>query len=187
MAASRLRVAGGSARGVPLVEPRGVRLRPTSGLVREALFNILGAEVDGANVLDLFAGTGAAGIEALSRGAAHTTFVESEQACSQAILQSLARTGFAGRGTVVRGTLPRALQGIDGLFGIVFCDPPYGAAEAEETLIAVAALLAPAGVVVYEHSSRYNPPDRLADLFLVDRRHYGDSALSFYRRQEEAE
>jgi 16S rRNA (guanine(966)-N(2))-methyltransferase RsmD len=172
---------------VPLVEPRGVRLRPTSGLVREALFNILAAEVDGARVLDLFAGTGAAGIEALSRGAAAATFIESDATCARAIVQSLARTGFASAGTVVRGVLPRALAGMEGAFDIVFCDPPYGAEEAEETLIAAAPLLAPGGVVVYEHASRYNPADRLGGLSLVDRRQYGDSTLSFYRRQEEAE
>ncbi|KAA0226890.1 16S rRNA (guanine(966)-N(2))-methyltransferase RsmD, partial [bacterium] len=88
MAAGRLRISGGTAKGLPLAEPRGHRLRPTSGLVREAIFNILGDRVSGSAVLDLFAGTGALGIEALSRGAASAVFVESEPAACQAILQS---------------------------------------------------------------------------------------------------
>jgi len=166
------------------MEPRGVRLRPSSGLVREALFNILGSEVVGASVLDLFAGTGVLGIEALSRGAAHATFVDAEAACCEAIIQSLARTGFAEAGTVIRGRLPGALHSLDGTFDIVFSDPPYGAAEAEETIVEVAPLLAEGGAVVYEHASRYNPPDRLAGLDRVQRRDYGDSTLSFYRRRE---
>ncbi|MGH2634192.1 MAG: RsmD family RNA methyltransferase, partial [Tepidiformaceae bacterium] len=80
MAASKLRISGGSARGIPVTEPKGLRLRPTSGLVREALFNILGDLIEDATVLDLYAGTGAVGIEALSRGAAAATFIDGEAA-----------------------------------------------------------------------------------------------------------
>ena len=182
--AGRLRITGGTARGVPLTTPERVRLRPTSGLVREALFNILGDEVVQATFLDLFAGTGAAGIEALSRGAASATFVDAEQACCQAILRSLARTNLAEAATVVRGRLPGALRSLEGPFDIVFSDPPYGSEDADATLVESSDLVTASGVVVYEHSSRYNPPDRLAGHLLVDRRDYGDSSLSFYRRQE---
>ncbi|MBI5949836.1 MAG: 16S rRNA (guanine(966)-N(2))-methyltransferase RsmD [Chloroflexi bacterium] len=175
---------GGTARGLPLTEPRGVRLRPTSGLVREAIFNILGDRVDGAAVLDAFAGTGALGIEALSRGAARATFVEGDPACCQAILQSLARAGFAEQATVVRGRLPGALKGVAGPFDIVLLDPPYDSEVAEETLTGVAGLVASGGLVVYEHGSRYNPPERPAGLVLRDHRVYGDSAVTLYARQE---
>lgn len=181
---SRLRVMGGSARGIPLAEPQRFRLRPTSGLVREALFNILGDEVTDAHVLDLFAGTGAVGIEALSRGAASATFIDAEQACCQAILASLARTHLDDHAKVVRGRLPSALRSLEGAFDIIFSDPPYGADEAEATLLEATALSAPGGTVVYEHASRYNPPDRLASHIRVDRRDYGDSSLSFFRQQE---
>lgn len=161
-----------------------MRLRPTSGLVREAIFNILGDRVDQAAVLDGFAGTGALGIEALSRGAARATFVEGDPACCQAILQSLARAGFAGRTTVVRGRLPGALKGVEGPFDLILLDPPYDSEVAEETLTAAAGLLAARGLVVYEHGSRYNPPERPAGLVLQDRRAYGDSAVALYAGQE---
>jgi len=97
-----------------------VRLRPTSGLVREAIFNILGDRISGARVLDLFAGTGALGIEALSRGAAHATFYEAEPGAVTAILASLARTGFNDSATVLRGRLPGALSSVTSQFDIIF-------------------------------------------------------------------
>lgn len=184
MAAQRLRITGGVARGAPIVEPRGLRLRPTSGLVREALFNILGDLVESARVLDLYAGTGALGLEALSRGADRAVFVEGEAAGCQAIVQSLARTGLAERGKVLRGRLPAALGSLEGPFELILMDPPYGLDTAEETLLAAAELLARDGILVYEHSSRYNPPERPAGLRREERRVYGDSALTLYRREE---
>lgn len=184
MAATRLRITGGSARGIPLAEPRGVRLRPSSGMVREALFNILGEDVVDADVLDLYAGTGALGIEALSRGAASAVFVDSEAACVQAILLSLARTGFEERATVMRGTLPAALRSLQRKFTLVLLDPPYQAETASETLTGLANHLQPGAQVVYEHASRYNPPERPLGLALYDRRIYGDSALALYRSTE---
>ena len=184
MAARGVRIAGGTARGLPLAEPRGVRLRPTSGLVREAIFNILGARTEDARVLDLYAGTGALGIEALSRGARHATFVEAESACVSAISQSLSRAGFSEIGTVLRGRLPSALKTITGQFDLIFLDPPYNEPDVDTVLIGLAALLAPDGVVVYEHGSRYNPPERPAGLRLSERRVYGDSAVAFFVAQE---
>ena len=184
MATKGVRIAGGSARGIPLTEPRGVRLRPTSGLVREAIFNVLGDQVSGATVLDLYAGTGALGIEALSRGAAHATFVEGEAGAVTAILQSLARTSLREQGTVIRGRLPGALASIAGTFDLILMDPPYNDPNAEDTLLRLEPLLAPGGTVVYEHASRYNPPQRPSSLVLTDRRIYGDTAIAFYQRQE---
>lgn len=184
MAAAKLRIAGGSARGLPLAEPRGLRLRPTSGLVREAVFNILGDLVVDASVLDLYAGTGALGIEALSRGAARATFVDAEAAACQAILQSLSRAAFTERATVLRGRLPRALSTLTGPFDLIFMDPPYQEETASDTLLALPEYLAADGTVVYEHGSRYNPPERLAGLQLTERRVYGDSAIALYALQE---
>jgi 16S rRNA (guanine966-N2)-methyltransferase len=185
MAASRLRITGGALRGVPITEPKGHRLRPTTGLVREAVFNILGDRVDGATVLDLYAGTGALGLEALSRGAASAVFVEAEAPACTAILESLARAKMASAGKVFRGRLPAALAQLSGTFTIVFMDPPYNEEKAEETLWELGAHVSPGGVVVYEHGSRYNPPERPAGLRLAERRVYGDSALAFYDRTDE--
>ncbi|MGE0598422.1 MAG: 16S rRNA (guanine(966)-N(2))-methyltransferase RsmD [Dehalococcoidia bacterium] len=184
MPAKGVRISGGTARGIPLTEPRGVRLRPTSGLVREAVFNILGERIDGANVLDLYAGTGALGIEALSRGAAHATFVEAAPGAVHAIFQSLARTSLAEQAEVVRGRLPGALSNLREKFDVIFIDPPYNDPGAEDTLVAAAPLLAESGVIVYEHSSRYNPPLSVAGLKMQERRVYGDSAVAFYFQLE---
>jgi len=153
--------------------------------VREAIFNILGDHVTGATVLDLFAGTGALGIEALSRGAGRAVFVDAEAASCQAILQSLARAGFSDRAVVLRGRLPGALASLEGPFSLVLMDPPYDSEAAEPTLMALAGHLEQAGLVVYEHGSRYNPPERPAGLRLLDRRVYGDSAVALYAHQEE--
>ena len=183
MSNQKLRVAGGTARGVPLSEPRGTRLRPTSGLVREAVFNIVG-EVQEKRVLDLFAGTGALGIEALSRGAASAVFVEGDQACCNAILASLARLQFAEHGMVLRGRLPSALKSIEGTFDLILLDPPYADTETEELLGDLVVFAAPGATIVYEHASRYNPPERPNGLHLTDRRVYGDSALAFYALEE---
>jgi 16S rRNA (guanine966-N2)-methyltransferase len=169
---------------MPLAEPRGVRLRPTSGLVREALFNIVGDTVEDAAVLDLFAGSGALGIEALSRGAKHATFVEADAGAVRAILDSLGRTGFTGRAKVLRGRLPGALASVSGPFDLVFLDPPYDAENIPELLGQLRPFAMPAATIVYEHASRYNPPEHPPGLILTDRRVYGDSALGLYVPEE---
>lgn len=181
---AKLRIAGGSARGLPLTEPRGLRLRPTSGLVREAIYNILGDTVTDASVLDLYAGTGALGIEALSRGAERAVFIDGEAASCQAILATLARAGFSDQASVLRGRLPRALNASVGQFDIILMDPPYQDDTAEETLLLVAGHLQEGGTVVYEHGSRYNPPERPSGLIQRERRTYGDSAIVLYGREE---
>lgn len=180
MPPSRLRITGGSARGIPLAEPRGHRLRPATGLVREAVFNILGDTVEDARVLDLYAGTGAYGIEALSRGATHATFIEAHPAACKAILDSLSRTGFQDAGLVLRGRLPGALASAIPPFDLVFIDPPYDDTSAPEILAMLRELLSEDSQVVYEHGSRYNPPQQPAGLVLQKRRVYGDSAIALY-------
>ena len=172
------------ARGVPLTFPKGVRLRPTSGQVREALFNVLEGQTVDARVLDLYAGTGGLGIEALSRGAVEVVFMDVSPRAADAILKNLSRVGMASRGRVMRGRLPASLKHIDGEFSLIFLDPPYEAAGAEETLASLAPLLADEGTVVYEHASRYNPPMRPNGLRLTMQRKYGDSGLAFYESEE---
>lgn len=167
------------------MEPRGVRLRPTSGMLREAIFNIIGDRVEGAAVLDLYAGTGALGIEALSRGAARAVFIEAEPAACHAILQSLSRAGFNDRAEVLRGRLPSALSGLQTAFDLILMDPPYSLETAEETLGLLAPRLLSGGKIVYEHGSRYNPPERPAGLLLAERRVYGDSAIALYAGEED--
>jgi 16S rRNA (guanine966-N2)-methyltransferase len=155
-----MRVVGGTARGRRLVAPAGDTTRPTSDRVREAMFNALWSRgvLDGARVVDLFAGSGALGIEALSRGAAHATFVDRDAAARRAIAANLATTGLADRATVVRQPVERFLaeraRAEETPFDLAFCDPPY-AFDGWAGLLATR----PASLVVAESGAAIEPPD----------------------------
>ncbi|HET9951042.1 MAG TPA: 16S rRNA (guanine(966)-N(2))-methyltransferase RsmD [Candidatus Eisenbacteria bacterium] len=179
-----LRVVGGTLRGRKLRVPdQGVR--PTSERAREAIFDILGAVwTSGANVLDLYAGTGALGIEALSRGAARADFVERDPAVGRLLRANLASLGLEERTRVViadldRGEWPPALAGP---WNLVFLDPPYAGEGGARWLDRLARAPWPpdGGLVVYEHrsGSAIAPPPGLA---LATERAYGDTAVSIYR------
>jgi 16S rRNA (guanine966-N2)-methyltransferase len=178
-----MRLTGGLDRGRRLFVPRGARTRPTAAKVREAIFNILGPPPG--PVLDLYAGTGALGMEALSRGAPEAVFVERDTAALSALRRNLRETGFEGRATVfggdVRGAL-RRLAGREEKFSWVFLDPPY-IKETEGVLgeLAGSDLLTACAVVIVEHDKRHPSPESIGCLFLTDRRQYGDTELSFYR------
>jgi 16S rRNA (guanine966-N2)-methyltransferase len=180
-----MRVTGGTDRGRKIRAPRSSGTRPTASRVREAVFNILGPAPDGP-VLDLYAGTGAMGIEALSRGAPRAVFVERDSRALAILGRNLRELGFADRalilGTNVRTAVSRL--GPTEPFAWVFIDPPYATSEAERSLASLAGgdLLAPGAVVVVEHDKRRLPPEAAGDLKLVDRRFYGDTGISFYRR-----
>jgi 16S rRNA (guanine966-N2)-methyltransferase len=158
--------------------------RPTAGRVREAVFNILGNRVTGARFLDLYAGSGLAGFEAMSRGADSVTFVEAASRLVAAIQSTADTLGASAQSTVCSGRLPGALADVTGPFDVIYLDPPYALGGVESTLAALAPLLAASATVVYEHSSRYNPPQRPPGLALEQRRVYGDSAIAFYRSSE---
>ena len=146
-----MRVVSGTARGRKLVAPKGDATRPTSDFVREAIFNALRAhaDLDGAAVLDLFAGTGALGIEALSRGAAHATFVESHRAALAALRTNLEATGFAERATILAADATKAtLPAVD----VAFADPPYAFAAWDDLLTRV-----DADLVVIESDREIDP------------------------------
>jgi 16S rRNA (guanine966-N2)-methyltransferase len=174
-----MRVIAGSRRGATLRAPRGRDVRPTSDRVREALFSVLG-DVAGARVLDLFAGSGALGIEALSRGAAAAVFVDSAPAAAAAVRANLAALGLAG--DVHGRTAARFLSGAPGSgrqYDLVFIDPPYRLARAlgPELSAALAPVLAPAARVVVE-SDRRSPLE--LDLPLGFERRYGDTLIRIY-------
>ena len=177
-----LRVTGGETRGRRLVVPRG--LRPTEGLVREAIFNMVAAAVPEAIVLDLFAGSGALGVEALSRGAARAYFVDRAEAASVAIKRNLEAAGYRDRGLVFRSDAARWLathQVEVGEATLALLDPPYADTRAlEAALRELDAHLPGAATVVAEHDSRHRLPEleRLA----VDReRRYGGSSVTILR------
>jgi 16S rRNA (guanine966-N2)-methyltransferase len=179
-----MRLTGGLDRGRRLIAPRGSQTRPTAAKVREAIFNILGPVPEG-NVLDLYAGTGALGLEALSRGAPAAFFVEREHAPLVALRRNIKELGFEGRATVVaadvRGGL-RRLEAAGTRFSWVFLDPPY-VKETEGVLAELSGsdLLNPCSVIVLEHDRRNRPPESVGRLHLTDRRSYGDTELTFYR------
>jgi 16S rRNA (guanine966-N2)-methyltransferase len=179
-----MRLTGGLDRGRRLIAPRGSQTRPTAAKVREAIFNILGPVPEG-NVLDLYAGTGALGLEALSRGAPAAFFVEREHAPLVALRRNIKELGFEGRATVVpadvRGGL-RRLRASGQRFSWVFLDPPY-VKETEGVLAELSGseLLNACAVIVLEHDRRNRPPESVGRLHLTDRREYGDTELSFYR------
>ncbi len=182
------RIIAGVARGIRLEAP-GPATRPLADRVKQTLFAILEPDLPGANVLDLFAGSGAAGLEALSRGAAHATFVERDRAAAAIIAANLARTHLAGeRARIVRTEALAWLRGpaatTAGPFDIVIVDPPYAETDLlATTLDALGPLLAPAARVVAKHFWRDPPPDRSGLLASERERRFGETTLTFYRRQ----
>jgi 16S rRNA (guanine(966)-N(2))-methyltransferase RsmD len=185
-----MRVIAGALKGRRLEAPDWSGLRPTSDKLRETLFNVLAARIQDARVLDGYAGTGAVGIEALSRGAAHVTFVESDPRAVALIDANLRRCGLApgaadtpDRYAIIRAGFPAtALGRSNAAFDIVFLDPPYGAAELTAALGASEALVGEGTVLVVEHAKRDPAPLRAGSLERTRELTSGDSALAFYRR-----
>lgn len=171
-----MRVVAGTARGRRLDAPEGRETRPTTDRVREAVFNALGSldALAGARVLDLFAGSGALGIEALSRGAAHATFVERDRAARAVIAANLERTGLAERATVVAGEAERWLAGDPGAFDLALLDPPY-AFDGWEALLAAL----PAETAVVESDREVPLP---AGWEVVRSKRYGTTLVVIARR-----
>ena len=185
------RVIAGSAKGVRLRAP-GVGTRPLADRVKQTLFAILEPELEGAHVLDLFAGSGAGGIEARSRGAASATFVEKDQGAASVIDTNLRAAGLAGpAASVVRWDVVRWLAEPDAgvRFDLVLVDPPYAETELLARVLGLLgqadAPLAPRARVVAKHFWRDRPPDRIGLLASERDRRFGETALTFYRREED--
>ena len=174
-----MRIIAGRLKGRRLTAPRGLAVRPTSDSLRETLFNVLGPTLDGARVLDGFAGTGALGLEALSRGAAHVTFVERETRALATLRENVAHCGAVEACAIIRDDFLRVRR-IDGPFDLVLLDPPYDLADVGAVLDRVAPWTAPGGRVVLEHSRRRETPEQAASLTRARLLTAGDSALSFY-------
>ena len=182
------RVIAGSAKGIRLRAP-GPGTRPIADRVKQTLFAILEPDLPGANVLDLFAGSGAGGIEALSRGAASAVFVEKDQGAAAVIEANLRATGLAGPGaTIIRWDVVRWLAEAAGTtpFDVVIVDPPYAETEVLGRVLAILGstdgLLGPGARVVAKHFWRDRPPERVGMLAVERERRFGETALTFYRR-----
>ncbi|MFQ5655916.1 MAG: 16S rRNA (guanine(966)-N(2))-methyltransferase RsmD [Candidatus Methylomirabilales bacterium] len=179
-----MRVIAGTSKGRRLKVPKGKGVRPTSDYLRETLFDILGPSVCGTRFLDLYAGSGAVGIEALSRGGDEVVFLEQDPACLRVLRKNVEAAGFGERrvvaGDVLR-LLPRLVRQGE-RFDIIFLDPPYGSRLAERTLDIVASgdLLRPGGIVIVEHFAKEPLPPRFGHLTRVREKAHGQTVLSFY-------
>ncbi|MEW6682761.1 MAG: 16S rRNA (guanine(966)-N(2))-methyltransferase RsmD [Nitrospirota bacterium] len=189
-----MRVIAGRFKGRRLRVPKGYDVRPTSDMVRSALFNILGSRVERAKVMDLFAGTGSVGLEALSRGAAHALFVEDDPAARASLEANLAACGVAsheatvwsGRG--VAGLIRHLKAHPEETAELIFADPPYRRQEALRLLRPfVAGLgLAKGGYLVVEHAYGVQLPPPETPVAFVKTYRYGDTALSLFEREAPA-
>jgi 16S rRNA (guanine966-N2)-methyltransferase len=180
-----MRVIAGTLKSRRLKAPSWEGLRPTSDKLRETLFNILAPRLEGARVLDGFAGTGALGIEAISRGAREVTFIESDARAQALLTENLAACGIESGYTVVRAPVAGALESARANpafapFDVVLLDPPYDLAPVE-ALAGAEAVLAPDGVIVLEHARKQHAPDIAGRLVRQREVRSGDSALTFYR------
>jgi 16S rRNA (guanine966-N2)-methyltransferase len=182
-----IRVIAGTLKGRRLATPTWDGLRPTSDRLRETLFNVLAPVVAEARVLDGYAGTGALGIEALSRGAAHVTFVEGDTRAQRLIQENAARCGLADGYVIIRASAPRAFRALAAApqfvpFDIVLLDPPYDTTP-DAAFEDVERLVAETGILVLEHARKVPSPAAHGRLVRTRELTSGDSTLAFYRCQ----
>ncbi len=182
-----MRISAGEHRNRRLRSPRGLQTRPTSDRLRQAIFNVLGPTIHGARVLDLFAGSGAFGLDALSRGAAQATFVERDPAALAALRANAAALEVSARVRIVGEEVARALRRLAATgeqFDCVFLDPPYAGPLAAETLesLAPGAILSENAVLSVQAFHKLELADRCGVLVRSWRRRYGDTQFLIYRR-----
>jgi 16S rRNA (guanine(966)-N(2))-methyltransferase RsmD len=181
-----LKIVSGSAKGRKLRGPKTSEIRPAAARVRKSLFEILG-DLSGLKVLDLFAGTGSMGLEALSRGALEVTFVDSGRQAISLLFHNLEQTGFLDRAVVLKQKAAAAIPWLHRkkrLFDVIFLDPPYDRGHIDECLKKLNNynLLAADGLLLCEHSPRENPAF-LDGLEAVDKRKYGQTLVSFFKKR----
>ncbi len=180
-----MRVIAGRFKGRRLASPRWPGLRPTSDKLRETLFSILAPRIEASRVLDGFAGTGALGIEALSRGAAHVTFVDRDRRAMALVAENLGRCGITDGYAMIRGGIEAVAHAAARRpFDLILLDPPYNQVEARTAIETVEPTLARGGMLVLEHARRRPAPERVGDLVRAREVVSGDSALAFYVRED---
>ncbi|MCL2702257.1 MAG: 16S rRNA (guanine(966)-N(2))-methyltransferase RsmD [Defluviitaleaceae bacterium] len=181
-----MRIISGSAKGTKLTAPEGFLTRPTPDMVRESLFNIMQDRVHGARFLDLFAGSGAVGLEALSRGADFAVFIDSRRQCVDKIRQNAAKTRLSDKARVLLMEADKAVRLLSAegqAFDIIYLDPPYGAGLLSKSLgwIAELILVSQEGLVIAEHGNDFDCM-RLAGYDVIRRKEYGNTVLHFLQR-----
>lgn len=179
-----MRVITGTARGRKLATLEGADVRPTTDMVKEAMFSIIQFEMEGARVLDLFCGSGQLGIEALSRGAAYCTFVDSARASLEVTRRNLQTTGLDKNCKVAAMDAVAFLENSRDTFDIALLDPPYSKGLAEKTLPLLAQRMSPTGVIICETAIKDDLPQTLEGLPRCKSYRYGKIKLTAYRRPE---
>ena len=181
-----MRVITGKARGHHLKFPTGTKTRPVTDLVRGAIFSMLeNIAGDWSQVLDLFSGSGALGIEALSRGAGWVDYVESERKCCDIIKENLAATGFSSQARVYCCSVDKALSFLDKEYNIILMDPPYSNSATGDIIsrLAKSSLVGADTTLIVTHSSRSPLNHSYAALNLVKERQHGDSCISIFKKE----
>ncbi|UHA75786.1 16S rRNA (guanine(966)-N(2))-methyltransferase RsmD [Paenibacillus sp. 481] len=185
-----MRVISGTARGRSLKAVPGSGTRPTTDKVKEALFSMIGPYFDGGNVLDLFAGTGGLGIEALSRGADKAVFVDMDTKAIDVIRHNVQATGMEGQAEIYRNDARRAIKALvkrEMTFDLLFLDPPYRLKDADDMLreMLEKGLISPDATVVVEHDAQHTYPESVDSLVVWKQAQYGDIAITIYRVENE--
>lgn len=176
-----MRIISGQGRGQKIKVPKSEGTRPAQDLVRQAIFSILYGMVEGSRVLDLFAGSGSLGLEALSRGAEQSTFVDDDRHCAQIIKENLRLAGFESRGEVSQEDAQRFVDSAaesGERFNLIFLDPPYKIGTPLHLLKSLAQILAPSGVVIFTHAKETAVPENIDGLSLLQKRAYGGTTVS---------
>ena len=177
-----MRVITGSARGRRLAAPEGRDVRPTADKVKEALFSIIQFETQGRRVLDMFAGSGQLGIEALSRGAQRAVFIDSNKKAVEIIKKNIEITGFKDKSTLINGDAVLKIKNTDEIFDIVFLDPPYNQGLLQTVLPIAAKKTAAGGIVICESAEKEELPEKVGELELTKIYKYGKTWIWIYRQ-----
>ena len=178
-----VRIISGKFGGRRLDSPSNTKTHPMSEQIRNAIFNSLSTVIDDAVVLDAFAGTGAVGLEALSRGAKHVTFIERDRVAQNVLAKNITTLGVEGQTKIIRTTVSRWQETSEpSMFDIIFVDPPYHDPQFS-TVESLFGLLKPNALMVLSHSGRSEAPDQTG-VVVVDNRSYGNASLTFYRRED---
>ncbi|MGB2631032.1 MAG: 16S rRNA (guanine(966)-N(2))-methyltransferase RsmD [Candidatus Omnitrophota bacterium] len=183
-----MRIIGGEFRGRKIKHPGSGAVRPTKDRIRESVFNVIMGHVPGTKVLDLFAGSGAYGLEALSRGAEKAVFIEKRKDSSNAIRENIELLGLQGRTKVITYDVFKVLEGLKEdkeRFDLVFADPPYSKDMAKKTLIKINHydILIHSGLLIIEHNIQEQLPDLEGDVSILKRKTYGNISISIYSKK----
>lgn len=180
-----MRVITGTARGIRLETLEGLDVRPTGEKVKEAVFSMIQFDIEGRNVLDLFAGSGALGIECLSRGAKAATFVDKNPEAVKVIRENLAKTGLFQHSSVAAGDFEEFLNHTKTVFDIVLADPPYSKGLVDKALPLIVPHMSDNGIIICEVARIDSLPEKVGSFELIRKNNYGKTSIGIYKKSDE--